>query len=74
MNFFYNNGSQLIDKGLKLKGNAFDKELLSLIKNDELLEKLEQEFFRVCDSNTEYARTISTILQMIEQEIAINKV
>ena len=73
VHFFYYNGSQLIDKGLKLREVVFDKEFKSLVYSDKLLERLEQEFFRINDIDKEYAATISTVLQMIEQERTINK-
>lgn len=73
VDFFYSNGSELIDKGFEIQGNAFGKEFTFLIHNSELLEKLEQEFFKVNDTDKEYATTISTVLQMIEQERSISK-
>lgn len=73
VNFFFYNGSQLIDKGLKLKNNAFDKELRTFIYSNKLLERLEQAFFIASEGNSKYAATISTVLQMIEQERAISK-
>ena len=66
--FFYYHGAELLNKGLKLDDKSFYKEFIGLIHRDQLIEKLEDEFFRVEESNIEYAQKVSVVLQMVEQE------
>ncbi|GCC53173.1 hypothetical protein SanaruYs_34160 [Chryseotalea sanaruensis] len=66
--FFYYNGTEIINKGLKIKDKIYDKEFLNLLNQSELLDKLEIEFFKADEVDKDYAEKISIVTQMIEQE------
>ncbi len=71
--FFYYNGTEIIMKGLKIKDRVYDKEFMDLLNQPELLNKLENEFFKAEEIDKEYAEKISIVIQMIEQEKTIRK-
>jgi len=66
--FFYYNGTDLINKGLKLKDKFYKNEFKDFINQKGLLENLEKEFFKADETDKEYAEKVSIVLQMIEQE------
>ncbi|TCP22359.1 hypothetical protein EV195_1128 [Tenacibaculum skagerrakense] len=66
--FFYYNGTEIINKGLKIKDKIYNKEFMNLLNQPELLDKLEIEFFKADEINKDYAEKISIVTQMIEQE------
>ena len=68
MTFFYYNGTDLINKGLKLKDKFYKNEFKDFINQKGLLENLEKEFFKADETDKEYAEKVSIVLQMIEQE------
>lgn len=66
--FFYYNGTEILNKGLKIKDRVYDKEFKELLNRPELLIKLENEFFKVDEIDKDYAEKVSIVIQMIEQE------
>jgi len=68
VNFYYYNGTDLINKGLKLKDKLYEVEFVEFINQNGLLENLENEFFEVNEIDKEYAEKVSIVSQMIEQE------
>ncbi|WP_420552846.1 hypothetical protein [Tenacibaculum aiptasiae] len=67
--FFYRNGTDLMNKGLKVGDKIYHKEFSEFIVNQKgLIEYLEKEFFRIDEINKKYSEKISTVIQMIEQE------
>lgn len=66
--FYYFNGTELLKKGLRIKEKYYDKEFKTFINQENLLEKLEETFFRVEAEDNEYAEKVSIVAQMIEQE------
>ena len=69
VHFFYYNGTKIISKGLKVKDKNFDIAFEEFINQDDLVEKLEEEFFRIEKEDRKYAEKVSIVLQMVEQEI-----
>ncbi len=67
VHFYYLNGTDLINKGLNLKGKVFEKEIFEFINRKGLLELLEKEFFKADLFDKAYAEKVSIVLQMIEQ-------
>ena len=69
--FFYLNGNDILYSGkrVKLKGEDKRSESLNLLKRDNLTKRLEDEFFNHETDNKEYADKVSTVLQMIENQI-----
>ncbi|MEZ4935665.1 MAG: hypothetical protein R2788_26465 [Saprospiraceae bacterium] len=69
--FFYMNGNEILYSGKKVKLNGKDRkhEFVELLERDNLTESLENEFFNSEMGNKEYAGKVSTVLQMIENEI-----
>ena len=68
VHFFYYYGSEILNKGLRIKGKIYEKEFKDLINQDELIEKLETEFFREDEKDQKYAEKISAVIQMIEHD------
>jgi len=66
--FFYYNGTELISKGLEIKDKNYDSLFKEFINQEQLVERLEEAFFKVESENKEYAEKISAVTQMIEQE------
>jgi len=66
--FFYYNGTELMNKGLRLKDKIYENEFKNFIKQRDLLENLEKEFFKADETDKDYAEKVSIVLQMIEQE------
>ncbi len=66
--FFYYNGTDLINKGLKLKDKVYEKEIKDFLNQNGLLIDLEKEFFRTDEVDKEYAEKVSVVSQMIERE------
>ena len=66
--FFYNYGTDLINKGLKLKDKIYKKEFIEFINQKGLIKNLENEFFRADEIDKRYAEKVSIVIQMIEQE------
>lgn len=67
--FFYSNGFQLFQKGLKINGVQRNDILDQLLSKQDLLLILETEFFKVSENDPEYAQQISVVLQTIEMEL-----
>ena len=69
--FFYMNGNEIMYSGkrFKIKGNDRRNELMNLLERDNLTNRLEEEFFNYETKDKEYADKVSTVLQMIENEI-----
>jgi len=67
--FFYNYGNELLQKGLKINGVLRNDILDQLILKKGLLSILESEFFNVSENDSEYAQQISVVLQIIEVEL-----
>lgn len=66
--FFYHSGSELINKGFKLNDHFFVAEFNEFIHNENALEELEKDFFKMDEIHKEYAEKVSIVIQMIEQE------
>jgi hypothetical protein len=66
--FFFYNGTDIINKGLILKGKLYENEFKDFIYQNKLLENLEKEFFNADENDKEYAEKVSIVLQIIEQE------
>jgi len=71
--FFYYYGIELLYEKVKDKDQLFLTEFKSYINQKNLLNVLEEEFFKADLENKEYAEKISFVLQMIEQESKNNK-
>jgi hypothetical protein len=71
VNFFYYHGSQILNGGLKINGKIYKEEFSSILQTNNLIEKLELEFFKYENIDQEYAANVSIVLQMIEQELKI---
>ncbi len=71
--FFYFNGSQILNGGIKINNSNKVNNFLQLIDNENLLELLETEFFKFESSDPDYSERISIVLQMIEMEFKIRK-
>lgn len=67
VHFFYQNGSVILDKGIKIRGISYKDEFLNKLNQPEVLKRLEQIFFHEFDGDKSYADKISVVLQMIEQ-------
>ena len=65
--FFYSNGTEILNKGIKINGKYYQNEFLEIINNRKITEKLENEFFIIEETNKNYSEKISIVLQMIEQ-------
>lgn len=59
VNYFYSNGNYLINKNNKVN-------LYSLLNKPNLIQELEEEFFRIEQKDEKYSNEISIVLQMIE--------
>lgn len=68
--FFYYHGNEIVNKGLKLNGKVFEKDFRDLIKQDGLLEGLENAFFKANEVDPKYAEKVSIVLQMVEQSFS----
>lgn len=67
--FFYVNGTEIMNRGIKINEKKYSNEFVSLLNNEELIIKLENEFFEKENTELEYAEKISIVLQMIEQNL-----
>lgn len=63
--FFYYHGTEIINKGLKIKDKSYDTIFKEFICQDNLIERLEEEFFKVESVDTKYAEKVSIVAQMI---------
>lgn len=70
--FFYHFGSQILNRGLRILDQKYKSEFLELLYEEGITAKLEFTFFKNEETNPDYAEKISTVLQMIEQEIRIS--
>jgi hypothetical protein len=68
--FFYEYGTTIINKGIRIKEKVYDKEFKDFINQVDLIDKLEKAFFSLDENDNQYADKISIVLQMIEQEKA----
>ena len=66
VHFFYYYGTEVLNKGIKIKGKFYKKEFKDWINAIELTEKLEAEFFRVDKNDQKYSEKISIVIQMME--------
>jgi hypothetical protein len=73
VHFLYDNNAAIFDKGLKLNGKVHDNLFRELLQRKELLNKLEEEFFRVSEGDKSYGDKVSVVIQILEQEKAFNK-
>lgn len=71
VHFFYFYGTEILNKGIKIKGKDCDKEFRNLITQIDLVKNIEEEFFRVDEDDQEYSNKISVVIQMIEQNISL---
>lgn len=67
--FFYLNGTEIMNHGIKINGTKFINEFDTLLNTENLISKLEFEFFEKENKDIEYAEKISIVLQMIEQNL-----
>ncbi|MEI6949748.1 hypothetical protein V9K67_21350 [Paraflavisolibacter sp. H34] len=72
--FFYYYGNLILDNRLKLNEKESNQELRKLIYANNLTEKLQEAFFKYEEKDKEYAEKVSIVLQMIEQQLKIDKV
>lgn len=70
--FFYYDGSQILNGGLRIVDKIYKQEFLDWLKREELTKKLEESFFLNEHADPDYADKISIVLQMIEQEMKVN--
>lgn len=67
--FFFYNGTEIMNRGIKINGKKYMNEFASLLNNAEIIIKLENEFFEKENTDFEYVEKISIVLQMIEQNL-----
>jgi hypothetical protein len=72
--FFYYYGNQILDKGVKLNEKLYGKELKELIYTDNLIDGLQDEFFKYEATDDEYADKVSIVLQMVEQQLKLDRI
>ena len=70
--FFYYHGSQILNKGFRIKDMNYKEEFLDWLQREELTNKLEETFFKNEHTDSDYADKTSIVLQIIEQEIKVN--
>ena len=68
VHFFYQNGTRLLSKDLKLNGETYTNDLRSFLAKPCLIEILEKEFFHADENDKNYAAKVSAVTQMIECE------
>jgi hypothetical protein len=74
VSFFYYYGNQILDKGVKVNDKQYGNELKDLIYADNLVDRLQDEFFRYETTDNEYAEKVSIVLQMVEQQLKLDRI
>ena len=67
--FFYFNGTEIMNRGIKINETKYINEFDTLLNTENLISKLEFEFFDKEITDIEYAEKISIVMQMIEQNL-----
>jgi hypothetical protein len=67
--FFYLNGTEIMNGGIKINETKYMNEFDALLNTENLISKLEFAFFEKENIDIEYAEKISIVLQMIEQNL-----
>ena len=72
--FFYYHGSQILNGGLKINDKIYEQEMIPVIYSEQIIDKLEKEFFKNENNDYDFSEKISIVIQMIEQEQKIKNV